>query len=1159
MSGAARWSNRRTAFRCAAVLIALWVVSALVLSSDLPKKELETRLSQALRAPVRIGKVEFHPFTLQLKLFDGRALNPGGEGTLLTFDELTLTPSLHLSGGAPSVHVALRVLRPVLDITHLGGGVFSFSDPAAEAAGVSDPPEEGGLSLIVPSRLDVRDGTVFLRDAPLDLTHTIRRIEVSAPLAVVPGRSGDRPAFSAEINGTRFEVEGRAVPRGRLLRTEFFLRSAPLEMRHFERYLALYTPLRLTRGTVRLDTTFGLSRAADGSVAVDVAGEAAVSDVEVQAPDGAVMGRLDKGAFRLRRFTLAERRISLSRVELSGLYLRAARDKNGRIDWEKWLEPAFSPVSSPAGSSVPDSSEAAPALPLIVEGTDLLLQDSSFTWSEASRSGTEQVEITGVDGRIAEYSTRPGARTMMRLSFGINNEGMLALEGEGYFDPAGLDARVTIQDLPLTPPASFPGGAVLADSGGRIDLKGRLRLSGKQSIVEVDEGALRSVAFGRKESGRRAVQARRVSVAGALFDAQNKKIRLTRLGLEELVLRAGADFSSWNLALPDQSVAQSVPGGWTLDVDATTISARVERLAAGRAEPVAEVQAEIASLSTDPRRTSRFTLRARGADGGGLHAAGTFLPEPLRLEMSLQADALPLEKAAALLRPYTNLTLTGKAEADLTLAVQRTETAKSLQTSVSGRASLRDVVLCEAGTNRRFGSFRRLTADRFRYTSAPASCSVAGVLLDRPRLFLTLGKDGRLNLPRMLRPNKADVPEKRQASPFVLSSFSLGGVRVQNGSLRFRDERLTPALSVSLANLDASLGEVAPGSGPASFSLAAHVDGAPLHIKGAIAPAESPAADLDITVTDVDLRRYSAYVLSALGYPVEQGSLNLRTKFVSDGMEFRTENALLLQRLILGPQDTRPGAPDYPLALGLSLLRDLKGNISLDVPVWGRLDADHLQVGSLIGQAMGGLLTKIITSPFALLGGIADLASSPSALRMPAFSPGRATLSRQAKEQAAAVADRLQRHPKLRAEVLGWYEPENDAAGLAEQRVRQKIREKAYAELSETQRAGTNTDAVRLSSDAYERLLLDVYRETLNGRGLPAPRAEADVMERKLRELERIDSADLKYLAARRAEAVRRAVAESNPAVADRIVLLLDVYGRPQTKIGAARAEVRLR
>ena len=66
-----------------------------------------------------------------------------------------------------------------------------------------------------------------------------------------------------------------------------------------------------------------------------------------------------------------------------------------------------------------------------MEGADLILRNSVFTWVDASLADTQQIEITGVDGRIAEYSTRPGARTAMRLSFGISTEGVLAVDGEG--------------------------------------------------------------------------------------------------------------------------------------------------------------------------------------------------------------------------------------------------------------------------------------------------------------------------------------------------------------------------------------------------------------------------------------------------------------------------------------------------------------------------------------------------------------------------------------------------------------------------------------------------------------------------------------------------------------------------------------------------------
>lgn len=111
-------------------------------------------------------------------------------------------------------------------------------------------------------------------------------------------------------------------------------------------------------------------------------------------------------------------------MELDGLYLRVGRDKAERIDWVDWL----------SGTDA-NPENLSPETPFVVEGADLILRNSDFTWVDASLADTQQIEITGVDGRIAEYSTRPGARTAMRLSFGISTEGVLAVDGEGTLTP----------------------------------------------------------------------------------------------------------------------------------------------------------------------------------------------------------------------------------------------------------------------------------------------------------------------------------------------------------------------------------------------------------------------------------------------------------------------------------------------------------------------------------------------------------------------------------------------------------------------------------------------------------------------------------------------------------------------------------------------------
>lgn len=66
-----------------------------------------------------------------------------------------------------------------------------------------------------------------------------------------------------------------------------------------------------------------------------------------------------------------------------------------------------------------------------------------------------------------------------------------------------------------------------------------------------------------------------------------------------------------------------------------------------------------------------------------------------------------------------------------------------------------------------------------------------------------------------------------------------------------------------------------------------------------------------------------------------QGRLDLESAFATSGWTFSLDNHIRLEKPVLGPKDTRPGAPDYPVSLGFALLEDLRGNIALDLPFPG--------------------------------------------------------------------------------------------------------------------------------------------------------------------------------------------------------------------------------
>ena len=123
------------------------------------------------------------------------------DGALLTIERLDIRPRLRLFADAAPIQAALRVYNPVLDITYLGNGLFSFSKllPApSEADTAPDAP------LFALSDLDLKGGTILLRDGPVGMVHTVSDVNFHVPLL----RSADlpfAPTLSALVNGTRID------------------------------------------------------------------------------------------------------------------------------------------------------------------------------------------------------------------------------------------------------------------------------------------------------------------------------------------------------------------------------------------------------------------------------------------------------------------------------------------------------------------------------------------------------------------------------------------------------------------------------------------------------------------------------------------------------------------------------------------------------------------------------------------------------------------------------------------------------------------------------------------------------------------------------------------------------------------------------------------
>ena len=1167
-------------------LCALWTALAVSLPPSVLRGVVESRLSEAVNAPVTIESLSVNPFTLGIAVRGIRVpyLEEVGtpDGALLTIERLDIRPRLRLFADAAPIQAALRVHNPVLDITYLGNGLFSFSKLLPAPDGADAGPD---APLFAVSDLDLEGGTILLRDGPVGMLHTVSDVGFHVPLL----HSADlpfAPTLSALVNGTRINVEGRTEPDAGTLRTTFAIHTAPLHMEHFKRYLSDFTPLTLNSGTVALDMRFTLSQPLLGKVERSLSGTVKIEDAEIAAPEGSIVGRLRKGQASLNDFTLSERRIRLDGMELDGLYLRVSRDKAGRIDWADWL-----------GGTDANPENLSPETPFVVEGADLILRNSDFTWVDAGLADTQQIEITGVDGRIAEYSTRPGARTAMRLSFGISTEGVLAVDGEGTLNPPSLNASLWVDDLPLMVLRPLLGETPLNDILGRIAIKGGVRFgpdgktpgtpgSGTFLAVTDAEASVSALSFGRgsslsaadrkagKDAGSPAVRVRALTFNGLHFDTQARSASVKALSVEAPKVRVassggiglavpgakkptGKPAPAAQTRLPEGMFAAALPDAaktflsdWKLKADGFRIAeGKLEHVSAGKAEKlISSLDLETGPLSGDLNNTISLTLRARGASSGSLNLKGTLRPVPLRFSAGMDAADLPLEWFDTPLRASTNLSPSGRLSANLDAAITE-EKGKGLDILASGSLTVRDLRLKDARTEKVYALLRRLSADTFRFSSASSSFEAKAVLLDLLRMDVALNADKTLDILDCIPKQTAPKP-----TPF---RFSVASLRLQDAALLFRDQAHGSISAVQ--DINAAVNGLSSSGGLPDIVLTGQLGGAPITLSGSCNPFSTPpAAKLAFTAKGVDLARYSAYTRAYLGHPVVQGRLDLESTFTTSGWTFSLDNHIRLEKPVLGPKDTRPGAPDYPVSLGFALLEDLRGNIALDLPISGRLDDAALQVGGLVGKALGGLFTKVVTSPFALLGGIIGLVTPDDpALQVIAFPPGDTRINPAAQERLKRIAKALEEHPRVKIELVGMYEPASDTRGLKRLRVIRKVQARHHAALPAKQRAANPAGTIKLSPGEYERFLLHVYKDSPAGRKA-AGGEEPDIMEQKLQALENVTQADLEALARSRAEEVRAFLLKHGPGLGKRVGIA-SKGGLPDVRRGTAQVEIQLR
>jgi hypothetical protein len=255
-------------------------------------------------------------------------------------------------------------------------------------------------------------------------------------------------------------------------------------------------------------------------------------------------------------------------------------------------------------------------------------------------------------------------------------------------------------------------------------------------------------------------------------------------------------------------------------------------------------------------------------------------------------------------------------------------------------------------------------------------------------------------------------------------AVEVGRIVVSRGAARFVDRTVSPAYAEDLSALDVEVANLTTAaSTPAKLRLTSKVGptGA-FEVSGTVAAFGGPlAADLDAKLRDFTVARVNPYLERYVAWNARAGRLFLdqRVRVRGDALDARNEVRLVQLRVerAAGDHDEARQRIGLPLGMIVALMKNNRGEITMTLPVGGRLDDPRFGVKEAIWGAVRAIAIKTITLPVSWIGRvhftrdskIADITVDPAV-----FEAGKTAPTAGGREQVGRVVEFLQRMPDSR-------------------------------------------------------------------------------------------------------------------------------------------------
>lgn len=341
----------------------------------------------------------------------------------------------------------------------------------------------------------------------------------------------------------------------------------------------------------------------------------------------------------------------------------------------------------------------------------------------------------------------------------------------------------------------------------------------------------------------------------------------------------------------------------------------------------------------------------------------------------------------------------------------------------SGDTSVKNLRVLEA-RGQPLLSLNTLQVTGLKAQGTPLQVGINRLLIDSPKLRVSRQSDGSLNVANLTKTSSSNSSANSESN--ARSDVFINTLAVRGGTVAFADNSLAPSVATALSQLSGSISKIdLTGRQNAQIKLRGYLpNAAPIAIKGAVNIVQpTKAFDMTLRAERLALVPYSAYASRYAGYALAGGLLWADLKYSIDKGSLSAKNTLRINDFTWGEASGSKEATGLPVRLGTALLKDVKGEIHLDVPLSGNLSDPEFRVWPIVWQTLGNLITRAAAAPFKLLGG---LAGGGDDLNQVSFAANSAALSESAKAQVTTLAASLKDKPELQMSLAGHSDATKD-------------------------------------------------------------------------------------------------------------------------------------